>query len=371
MKPTLYHIVGLMSGTSLDGLDIAYCRFELENDLWHYQILQAKTISYSNSWRERLSRVDLANAEEFARTDSDAGYLFGKLTREFINKHKLEPDFIASHGQTIFHQPENRFTTQIGKGAAIAAVTALPVVCDFRSTDVAWGGQGAPLVPIGDKLLFPDYDYCLNLGGIANISYDEEGVRIAYDICPVNMVLNTLAQKMDLAFDHSGKLASEGTIHTQLLDQLNQLPYYHQQPPKSLGKEWVEMHIWPLLEEYVSDMGSQIRDEGLQIPDPGSRIPDLLRTFCEHIAIQIKKNSGDDRVKKLLITGGGALNEYLIERIRNHASPQVIIPDLQTIQFKEALIFAFLGLLRWRNEVNCLASVTGAKKDTIGGAIYL
>ena len=357
MCNNVQYIIGLMSGTSLDGLDIAYCRFELENDLWHYQILQAKTISYSNSWRERLSRVDLANAEEFARTDSDAGYLFGKLTREFINKHKLEPDFIASHGQTIFHQPENRFTTQIGKGAAIAAVTALPVVCDFRSTDVAWGGQGAPLVPIGDKLLFPDYDYCLNLGGIANISYDEEGVRIAYDICPVNMVLNTLAQKMDLAFDHSGKLASEGTIHTQLLDQLNQLPYYHQQPPKSLGKEWVELNVHPLLEPLIRD--------------PGSGIRDLLHTFCEHIAIQIKKNSGDERVKKLLITGGGALNEYLIERIRYHASPQVVIPDLQTIQFKEALIFAFLGLLRWRKEINCLASVTGAKQDAIGGAIYL
>ncbi|MBC8315677.1 MAG: anhydro-N-acetylmuramic acid kinase [Bacteroidetes bacterium] len=367
MKPNLYYIVGLMSGTSLDGLDIAHCRFELVNNSWHYHILQAETIPYSDSWQERLARIDLANAEEFARTDSDAGYLFGKLTREFINKHQLEPDFIASHGQTIFHQPESGFTTQIGKGAAIAAATGIPVVCDFRSTDVAWGGQGAPLVPIGDKLLFPDYDYCLNLGGIANISYDKDGVRIAYDICPVNMALNTLAKKMNLPYDRDGKLASEGTIRPQLLDQLNQLPYYHQQPPKSLGKEWVELNITPLLAPLIRD--PEPEQSGVRRSQSGIR--DLLHTFCEHIAIQIKKNSGDDRVKKLLITGGGALNEYLIERIRNHASPQVIIPDLQTIQFKEALIFAFLGLLRWRNEVNCLASVTGAKKDTIGGAIYL
>ena len=350
------YIIGLMSGTSLDGLDIAHCRFELVNDSWHYQILQAETIPYSDSWQERLAGIDLANAEEFARTDSDFGYLAGELTKKFINKHHLEPDFIASHGQTIFHQPGNRLTTQIGKGAAIAAMTAIPVVCDFRSTDVAWGGQGAPLVPIGDKLLFPDYAYCLNLGGIANISYDEEGVRIAYDICPVNMVLNTLAKKMNLPYDRDGKLASEGTIHTQLLDQLNQLPYYYQQPPKSLGKEWVESNINPLLDPLIQD--------------PRSRIQDLLHTFCEHIAFQIGQNTGSNRVNKLLITGGGALNEYLVERIRHHASAQVIIPDLQTIQFKEALIFAFLGLLRWRKEINCLSSVTGAKKDTVGGAIY-
>jgi len=363
MKPTLYHIVGLMSGTSLDGLDIAYCRFEMVNDSWHYQILQAETIPYSDSWKERLAMLDRADAHEFARTDSDFGYLTGEMTNEFIKRHQLTPDFIASHGQTIFHQPENRFTTQIGKGAAIAAVTGIPVVCDFRTTDVAWGGQGAPLVPIGDKLLFTGYEYCLNLGGIANISYDNDGLRIAYDICPANMILNALAQKMDLPYDHEGKEAAKGTLNTQLLDQLNQLPFYHQQPPKSLGKEWVEMHINPLIQHPAS--GTEAKRSSTE------SIPDLLRTFCEHIAIQVGNNTEPDRVNKLLITGGGALNEYLVERIRHHASPQVVIPDLQTIQFKEALIFAFLGLLRWQNEINCLSSVTGAKKDTIGGAIYL
>ncbi len=352
-----YSAVGLMSGTSLDGLDIACCRFELQNNTWSYQILEAETLPYSMKWQQRLANLDRKDAPEFAKTDSDYGHLLGNLTKKFIARHQLEPDFIASHGQTIFHQPENRLTTQIGKGAAIAAETGLPVVCDFRSTDVARGGQGAPLVSIGDKLLFPAYDYCLNLGGIANISFDRNGVRIAYDICPANMVLNTLAKKIDHPFDRDGKLAAEGTIHMQLLDQINQLPFYHQQPPKSLGKEWVELNINPLLDPLIRD--------------PASGIRDLLHTFCEHIAIQIGKNTGQDRVNKLLITGGGALNKYLIERIRHHASPQVVIPDLQTVQFKEALIFAFLGLLRWRKEVNCLSSVTGAKKDSVGGAIYL
>ena len=353
MSNNAQYIIGLMSGTSLDGLDIAYCRFELENDLWTYQILHGETIPYSDSWRDRLASLDSADAQEFARADSDFGYLMGELTNEFIQRHQLTPDFIASHGQTIFHQPQHKLTTQIGKGAAIASKTGLPVVCDFRSTDVAWGGQGAPLVPIGDKLLFQEHDYCLNIGGIANISYDKDGVQIAYDICPANMVLNALAHKMNLPYDHEGKLASEGKLNTILFEQLNQLPFYHQPPPKSLGKEWVESTINPLIQH------------------PGSSIQDLLHTFCEHIAFQIGQHTGSDRVNKLLITGGGALNEYLVDRIQHHVSPQVIIPDLQTIQFKEALIFAFLGLLRWRKEINSLASVTGAQKDTIGGAIYL
>lgn len=352
MSIDLQYVLGLMSGTSLDGLDLAFCRFELVKGTWHYRIVEAETIPYTRDWQQRLQMLDRLSAGDLALADVELGHLMGKLAKEFIDKHRLKPGFISSHGQTIFHQPHLKWTTQIGNGAAIAAETGLPVVCDFRSTDVALGGQGAPLVPIGDRLLFPGFTFCLNLGGFANISFEHGGNRIAYDICPVNMVLNTLAGKAGKAFDDRGNLARSGTLLPGLLESLNQLPFYHQAPPKSLGKEWVEEYIRPL------------------IPDPGSRIPDLLATFCEHIAIQVGKNTGTNGADRLLITGGGALNTYLVERIRHHATPQVALPDLQTIQFKEALIFAFLGLLRWRGEVNCLSSVTGASKDNIGGAIY-
>ncbi|MBE0648335.1 MAG: anhydro-N-acetylmuramic acid kinase [Bacteroidales bacterium] len=385
---TVYHVLGLMSGTSLDGLDIAYCRFERIGDRWTNKILQAETIPYSIEWQTRLRNLDNGTAADLAKTDIDLGHLMGATTKDFIQRHQVTADFIASHGQTIFHQPHLRWTTQIGKGSSIAAETGLPVICDFRSTDVAFGGQGAPLVPIGDRLLFSDYHYCLNLGGFANISYEREGKRMAYDICPTNMVLNTLTGQLGKAFDENGDLARSGSLLPDLLETLNQLPFYHQPPPKSLGKEWVDAHILPLIMDTgygirdtgygmrdmgygIRDAGYGIRDAGSEIADLESRIADLLHTFTEHIAMQIGKNTGTNRVNKLLITGGGALNNFLMERIRHHTAPQVILPDLQTIHFKEALIFAFLGLLRWRGEVNCLSSVTGASRDNIGGAIYL
>ncbi|MBN1199588.1 MAG: anhydro-N-acetylmuramic acid kinase [Bacteroidales bacterium] len=363
-KKTIYHVLGLMSGTSLDGLDIAHCRFELINGNWKHQIFQAETIPYSQEWQNRLQNLDAGSAAELAQTNSDLGRFMGSLTKDFINRHGIRADFIASHGQTIFHQPALRWTTQIGKGSAIAAETGLPTVCDFRSTDVALGGQGAPLVPIGDRLLFPRYTCCLNLGGFANISYDIDDQRIAYDICPVNMVLNILAHEAGKPFDENGEVARSGSLLPDLLETLNQLEFYHRPPPKSLGKEWVDDSIRPLLHNALSHWAQGIRN-------PASGIQNLLHTFTEHIATQVARNSGTNRANKLLVTGGGALNTYLMERIRFHAAPEVFLPDLQTIQFKEALIFAFLGVLRWRGEVNCLSSVTGASKDNIGGAIYL
>jgi len=371
MKSEVYHIIGLMSGTSLDGLDIAFCRFELKEGRWAYQILEAETISYSGSWQTRLRELDSQAAGELALADAELGHLMGSMVSSFIDRHGISPLFIASHGQTIFHQPGRRLTTQIGKGAAIAAETGLPVVCDFRSLDVAFGGQGAPLVPIGDRLLFLDYDYCLNLGGFANISYEQENHRIAYDICPANLVLNDLSGEAGKPFDEDGEMARQGSLLQGLLESINNLPFYHQPPPRSLGKEWVDEHIWPLFNEFLSHESRGMRHKGTHIAYRTSRIADLLNTFTEHIALQVARNSGSDRANKLLITGGGALNTYLVERIRYHSEPQIVLPDLQTIQFKEALIFAFLGLLRWRGETNTLASVTGARRDTIGGAIYL
>jgi anhydro-N-acetylmuramic acid kinase len=347
-----HHIIGLMSGTSLDGVDIAHCRFEQRNGKWSYTILHAETIQYPAEWQKRLATVENGTALEFVTTDIAYGHLLGQLTRTFIQKHALTPAFIASHGHTIFHQPDKKITSQIGRGSAIAAEAGFPVVCDFRSLDVALGGQGAPLVPIGDRLLFHKYDYCLNIGGFANISCETAGQRIAFDVSPANILLNKLAQQIGMPFDDHGALAQEGKIIPDLLQQLNNLPFYTQSPPKSLGKEWVIAHIHPMLNNHRGT------------------VTDVMATLCEHIAMQIAAVTGTDRDKKLLITGGGAFNTHLVRRITALAAPEVIIPDDNTINYKEALIFAFLGLLRWLGTENCLKSVTGATSDNVGGAIY-
>ncbi len=341
-----------MSGTSLDGLDIAYCSFEQIESKWRYSIIVAETLPYSDEWTSRLSGVENTHALEFVRTDIEYGHLLGKLTSEFIARHNIKPDFIASHGQTIFHQPENRITSQIGRGSCIAAETGLPVVSDFRSLDVALGGQGAPLVPIGDQLLFGQSSFCLNIGGFANISHQKGDKRIAYDIAPANIVLNYLSGKKGMSFDKNGDLARSGVVDPALLAQLNSLAYYQKEAPKSLGKEWVLSNIHP----FLSASGLSVEDQ--------------LATFCEHIAFQIGKAVSGSCDEQLLITGGGAHNSFLTGRISNYLAPQMLIPDKLTIDFKEALVFAFLGLLRWLHINNCLSSVTGARSDSSGGAIY-
>lgn len=348
----IYLVTGLMSGTSLDGVDIAFCTFIFKDGKWDYTIEKAETVTYSNEWKTRLSNLENTSAFEFVRTDSEYGHYLGKITNEFHQKHNIKPDFIASHGHTIFHRPEINFTSQIGNGSAIAAEAGVPVVCDFRSADVAQGGQGAPLVPIGDHLLFDDYGYCLNLGGIANISFKQSGNRIAFDICPVNIVLNHLSSFLHKEYDENGMLARNGFICQALLVTLNNLEFYRKQPPKSLGKEWILLEVYPLMER-------------VDIP-----VENKLRTFIEHIACQIANVVKSKNQSAILVTGGGAFNSFLIERIRERTGKNLILPDLPTINFKEAMIFAFLGVLRWRNEINCLKSCTGATHDNIGGAIY-
>jgi len=243
---------------------------------------------------------------------------------------------------------------QIGKGSSIASKCRLPVVNDFRSLDVALAGQGAPLVPIGDRLLFSEFDFCLNLGGFANVSYEHAGKRIAYDICPANIVMNALCEKLGKSFDENGDLAKEGMISHYLLNELNLLSFYKIAPntPKSLGKEWVIHSIYPILDLY-------------EVADA-----DILRTFCEHIAFQLAKSLNDKPKGKLLVTGGGAYNSFLMQCIRQQVKHEVVVPDKKTVEFKEALIFAFLGVLRMRNEINCLKSVTGAFADSSSGAIH-
>ena len=343
----LYKVIGLMSGTSLDGLDIAYCLFSYDNGKWSYSIEKAETIEYSKEIKNKLLKAEHTTSEEFAKIDKDFGHFIGKQTRKFIDKYSLDVDFISSHGQTIFHQPEIHFTSQIGDINAIAAQTRIKTIGDFRRLDIALGGQGAPLVPIGDRLLFSDYPYCLNLGGFSNISFDKNGKRIAYDICPVNIVLNSLAEREGMPYDKDGILARSGKINQELLEKLNDLDFYKGEEKKSLGKEWVLKHIFPLLD--VSSL----------------EVKDIMATYVEHVAIQLASKINGD----VLITGGGVFNKYLIERLRVKLNYKIHIPDPIIINYKEALIFAFLGVLRERKEINTLCSVTGAIKDSCGGLI--
>lgn len=342
-----------MSGTSLDGLDVACCFFENKNDKWNYKIEAAKTYKYDETWSRKLSNLHLSSAHEITLENTEYGYFIGETVNHFISENNLKnADLIASHGHTIFHQPEKNFTYQLGSGAAIAGKTGITTVCDFRSLDMALNGQGAPLVPIGDALLFSEYDYCLNLGGIANISFDDQNKRIAFDICPANMVLNKLANDLGKQFDDEGTMARSGSLNNKLINTLNSLDFYKSVGAKSLGREWIEETFFPQLNQF------------------NCSVKDKLKTICEHIAVQVSAVIKKENAR-MIITGGGAYNTYLVECIKKHTSAEVIIPEKQIVEYKEALIFAFLGLLRMEEEENTLASVTGAEANSIGGCVYL
>ncbi len=346
-------ILGLMSGTSLDGIDLALCDISEHG----YKIMAAKTVPYLAEWKQRLSALEKATAYEYALANVELGHLFGRTINRFL-EGKERPEAIASHGHTIFHQPQLQLTTQIGDGDAIAAETGLPVVSNFRNLDVALGGQGAPLVPIGDEMLFGKYDACLNLGGIANISYRQNGMRVAYDICPCNMALNRLAAILGHPYDDGGTNARSGEVHTCLLHDLDALDYYASEGPKSLGKEWLVDQFWPLVKGFLGLAPSL------------SHTRDALATVTSHIAIQIARVVERQQIKTLLVTGGGAWNSYLLEIMGKYCpETQITVPDPLIVNYKEALIFALLGYLRLTEKVNTLASVTGAKCDSIGGNI--
>ena len=344
-----YFAIGLMSGTSLDGLDICYAKFQNITN-WEFEILKTETIPYSIEWKNRLQNAILLSAEDLLALDKEYGFYLGEKTQEFISKNNItDLDFIASHGHTVFHQPQRKFTLQIGDGRAIKLTTKKPVIYDFRSQDVLMGGNGAPLVPIGDELLFSQYDACLNLGGFSNISLQKNHQRIAFDISPVNVVLNYFAEKLGKNYDENGDFARNGAINFKILEKLNALTFYQKPAPKSLGVEFVNSEVFPLLKD--------------EIPE------NIIATFTEHIAEQIAKVFNDNQLKTVLVTGGGTFNTYLLEKIRGKSQTELIVSDENIINFKEALIFAFMGVLRLRNEVNVLCSATGSSENHCSGIL--
>jgi anhydro-N-acetylmuramic acid kinase len=349
------NVIGLMSGTSLDGMDIALSSFLFGKGKWNYQIKKALTIAYDDYWQEQLSDAKKLSGLELAKLDIAYGKWIGERVKDFVTDMTAKPTIIASHGHTVFHQPQKRLTLQIGNLNAIHSASAIPVIGNFRILDVLKGGQGAPLVPIGDRLLFSDFDFCLNLGGISNISFDDkQGVRRACDISVCNIALNFLSKKLGKSYDEGGKIAQSGKLNNQLKERLDAISYYQKPLPKSLGLEDIEADVFPLIEE------------------TNCSIEDKMYTLVDHIAFQIAqfiKRTKDEGC--LLITGGGAYNSFLIKKLQNQLSSFYNIREAspELIDFKEALVFAFLGTLRLRSETNILSSVTGAQEDSVAGDI--
>lgn len=359
-----YKAIGLMSGSSLDGLDIVFAHLSEKAGTWRYEIIAAACYDYTEAWREKLRTATELPARDYCLLNTEFGHYLGKMVNRFSEEQDihLQADLIASHGHTTFHMPEVHMTAQLGDGAALAAETNMAVISDLRALDVALGGQGAPIVPLGERLLFPDYRLFLNIGGIANLSYHHGTAVDAFDICPANRVLNDLASKLGKPFDENGALAAGGLLNEGLLEQLNALPYYGQPWPKSLANDFGTGTVLPLVER------------------TGLSIQGKLRTCVEHIAVQVtravQKLLSEDTTgsHKLLATGGGAFNRLLMERLQARLAPlgvEVVVPEAPLVNFKEALIMALLGVLRWRENITTLPSVTGAQRESIGGALWM
>lgn len=357
-----YNVIGLMSGSSLDGLDIAFVLFEESAGRWQFEIKETACIPYSGEWKKNLSSLNGISAREYLLLHSAYGHYIGNCINDFLEEKNLayRVQLIASHGHTAFHLPARQMTAQLGDGASIAALTGIRTITDFRSVDVALGGQGAPIVPIGEKMLFPEYDLFLNIGGIANLSANGERF-IGFDVCPANRILNLLSANTEKGFDENGILASSGKVDDDLLNRLNAFPYYQLPYPKSLSNEFGLNEIYPV------------------VKNANHTTQDALRTYVQHIADQVS-NALSEVVKgirkdnpRLLITGGGAHNLFLVEKIKEAVSPggiTCIVPSDNLVDYKEALIVALMGALRWREEVNVMQSVTGASKDSINGAVW-
>ncbi len=385
----VYRVLGLMSGSSLDGLDLCYAHFQETSGKWSYEIKKADCYAYSPDWVNRLQQATELNAKDYMVLHVEYGHYLGELVNRFLEGNGLayQVQLIGSHGHTTFHIPSQKMTAQLGDGASLAAETGINTVSDLRAMDLALGGQGAPIVPIGERMLLGDYEYFLNLGGIANISanleilpgsvarsnYTAESnatiaapITIAFDVCPANRVLNLLSNEIGKEYDDKGQVAQSGKVHQELLAQLNQLEYYQLDFPKSLANDFGTDVVYPLIKK------------------SGCSTADGMRTMVEHILYQIKTSiqklennhagHAGSKPKQLVATGGGVFNDFLVKRLSEDLEKEnikVVIPEENVIKYKEALIMGLMAVLRWREENNVFSSVTGARRDSIGGAVWI
>ncbi len=356
-----YAMIGVMSGTSLDGVDLCRCDVWQDDGAWRYEIHRAATVPYTEAWRTRLDDAISLPRGGLNALDREYAIYLAELINDFT-RGETAPLTVASHGHTIHHRPAEGYTKQVGHPQVLADHTGRPVVADFRREDVSLGGQGAPLVPVADWLLFGDAAVCINLGGFANFSFERNGHRLAADVTVCNLLLNRLASTIGLPYDDGGRLAAMGQADVALLTELDALPYFQQPLPKSLGREWFESSVWPLF------------SRKLDVATDGKRCAEkLLATAVAHIVQQLIDALPSDAHGQVLVTGGGAFNSFLMEGFRQNLPHGLCVAETsnQLIEYKEALAFALLGALRLREEVNVLSSVTGASRDSCSGVIAL
>jgi len=350
MNNKTYSVIGLMSGTSCDGIDLAHCHFLKEKNEWRYKMVNAESISYSKELRDKLISCGKTSSLNLKKLDNELGEFFSESLVKFIKKNKISVDLISSHGHTVFHDIQLQLTHQIGNPLIIYINNKVPTVHNFRELDVLHNGQGAPLVPYGERKLFKDYDYCINIGGITNISSLENNKFYGYDICPANIILNKYARELGYDFDLDGKLSMRGKFKEKLFKKLNNLKYYVKSYPKSLDLLYIEKNYDPLFKNYEPK--------------------DILKTYIKHMAYQINSTISKKK-SKILLTGGGVFNNQILKNINkfNKLDSNFIVPNKKIIIFKEAIIFGFLGLLRFLNKKNVDKSVTGSKNSTSSGLI--
>lgn len=360
----VYNVIGVSSGSSLAGLDLVFTALTEVRGKWEYEIRAAVRLPYTPEWEEKLSGAADLPARDYMLLHSEYGHFTGHAIKSFIHDNQLDHQvhFIVTHGHTIFHVPSQKMTAQLGDGAAIAAVTGLSVISDLRAMDVALGGKGAPLFPLAEQLLFPDFTYRLNLGENATLAAQLNGAFAAFDICPCNYILDSLAATLGRAYDEDGQLAAGGVTDAPLLESLNGLAFYRESYPRTIASKFGTGTVLPLIQKH------QLSTQG------------KLNTYVKHIAAQIAGTLGSlqqDKTQEapatLLLTGGGIFNGFLIKSIQEALQPlniTITIPEEPTSKFRTPLMVALLGALRWRQEINAFASVTGAEKDSVGGALW-
>jgi anhydro-N-acetylmuramic acid kinase len=349
------YILGAMSGSSLDGLDLAICSF---TDQSIFTIHNSTTIELPLDLRTKLKNFSTLNAFQIADLDAYFALFSAHSIRDFTNNWIGGISLVVSHGHTLYHNPANAVSWQIGNGGIIAAVTGIDTLCDLRVQDVALGGQGAPLAALVDLNLFKDYTGLLNLGGIANITINQSNTVYSWDISPCNQVFNHLAQKEGKEFDKGGSIARSGKILMELIHKWQENTYFSQMPPKSMDNTWVK-------ENYIKEIDKI--DQPVKI---------LMASFAEFVAIQLSKDlkSLDLNPGKILVTGGGAFNAHFISRLKVHLSPLnwvVEVAEESLINYKEAMLMAYMGHRYINKKTNTISTATGAEKDLISGALYL
>ena len=350
MKIKKFNVIGIMSGTSCDGLDIAYCSYWMDNGKWQYELINKSFTPYDPVMSEKLLKSSKLSSYDLKKLDIELGELISTNILSLIKNHSIKPFLISSHGHTVLHNPAEKITLQIGNPLIISNKTKIKVITNFRELDVLTGGQGAPLVPYGDKHLFSENDYCINIGGIVNISNLKSKIITAYDVCPANIILNKYSRAMGLEYDKNGSIASKAKKINSLFNKLNNLGYYNIDGPKSLDIDLIEKEFFPLLKGYAHE--------------------DILCTTIHHIAYQINKSLGSKN-NNVLLTGGGVFNTFLLKKIKsyNKLNNNFIVPNSDIVSFKEAIIFGYLGLLRYLNYENISKTVTGSKNSSSSGTI--